>query len=185
MDPSWKSIKMEPLPFSTEGHTQPSEQLPLFEEPPRDEADKLSSPRSDDSTLPRATCFFCGRHVDPKSDTTYAEVRSWISGPKKDSAVLRQYTGRYADNDCISLLRAGMHPSQKTLEETADATPSAAFAEFELFPTRSPEWEAGFQDGFSGSDPRLNQNDEYSEGYSDGVNAVKNLTRMTIVPIPE
>lgn len=159
---------MEPLPFSTEGDTQPSVQLPLFEEPPRDEADKLSSPRSDNPVLPASTCTFCGRTVDPKSDTTYAEVRSWVSGPKKDSAVLRDYTGLYADGDCISLLRSGLHPTQKTLEETANAAPVSETAEYTLVPERSENWHRGYLDGLHDNNLGLSEDEDYNQGFLEG-----------------
>lgn len=157
---------MDMLPSLTETDLTPSVQLPLFEEP-SDEAHVLSSASEDNTVLPAAQCYFCGRGVDPRSDSTYAEVRSWVSGPKKDSAVLRQYTGLYADSDCISLLRAGMHPSQKTLEETSSADPTSERAEFELAPDRSDNWQKGFRDGVIGTRSDIEEEDYY-EGYSEG-----------------
>lgn len=159
---------MDQLPSLTEDDTQPSVELPLFEEPPVDETHKLSSPRPDDSTLScAAVCHFCGKGVDPKSDTTYAEVRSWVSGPKKDSAVLRQYTGLYADGGCISLLRSGLHPLQKTLEETVGQKPVSELVVTPLVTDRSDQWNEGFSDGFDGKGFRIDGED-YVDGYEAG-----------------
>lgn len=160
---------MDQLPSLTEEDTQPSVELPLFEEPQIDEAHELSSPRTDDSTPSDSTvCHFCRRPVDPKSASTYAEVRSWISGPKKDSAVLRQYTGLYADSECISLLRSGLHPLQKTLEETAQQKPVSELVIAPLATDRSEQWNKGFADGFAGKSAAMND-EEYEEGYFAGI----------------
>ena len=149
----------------------PSFQLALFEEP-SDEANKLPSPQADDSaSLLTATCTFCGRPVDPKSDTTYAEVRSWVYGAKKDHAVLRQYTGLYADSNCISLLRSGHHPSQRTLDETANDPPVADTLNETLATDRSPEWLAGFSAGISGTrvdHTAILESEDYLDGYTEG-----------------
>lgn len=148
--------------------TDPSIQLALFEEP-SDEANKLPSPQADNSaSLFTATCSFCGRPVDPKSDTTYAEVRSWVYGAKKDHAVLRQYTGLYADGNCISLLRSGHHPSQRTLDETADDPPVADLLNETLATDRSPEWLEGFADGVAGKSSRVTDSEDYEDGFLEG-----------------
>lgn len=149
----------------------PSVQLALFEEP-SDEANKLPSPQADDSaSLLTATCTFCGRPVDPKSDTTYAEVRSWVYGAKKDHAVLRQYTGLHADSRCISLLRSGHHPSQRTLDETA-CDPQVADRLTEALATdRSFSWLRGFAEGMAGDDSDstgATDPDDYLDGYAEG-----------------
>lgn len=152
-------------PTSSEG---PSVQLVLFEEP-SDEANKLASPHADDSaSLLTATCSFCGRPVDPKSDTTYAEVRSWVYGAKKDHAVLRQYTGLHADSHCISLLRAGHHPSQKTLDESIHEPDFADRLTQTLGTDRSPEWLEGFTDAIAGKTRAVVDSDDYYEGFFEG-----------------
>ena len=146
----------------------PTAQLALFEEP-SDEAHKLSSPHTDDSaSLLTATCSFCGRPVDPKSDTTYAEVRSWVYGAKKDHAILRQYTGLYADSHCISLLRSGHHPSQKTLDETAEEPAVTNRLDEALATDRSPEWLLGFGHGVSGHSADFPDDADYQDGYLEG-----------------
>ena len=159
-------------PSSTKNEDEdPSVQLALFEEP-SDEAHQLSSPQADDSaSLLTTTCSFCGKPVDPKSDTTYAEVRSWVYGAKKDHAVLRQYTGSFADSHCISLLRSGHHPSQKTLDETATEAPVADRLTQALATDRSFSWLRGFAEGMAGddSDPTgATDPEDYLDGYADG-----------------
>ncbi len=146
----------------------PSVQLALFEEP-SDEAHQLSSPHADDSaSLLTATCAFCGRPVDPKSDTTHAEVRSWVYGAKKDHAVLRDYTGRYADSHCISLLRSGHHPSQKTLDETIREPDIADRLTQTLGTDRSAEWLEGFADAIAGKTRAVVDSDDYYDGFTEG-----------------
>lgn len=147
---------------------EPSVQLALFEEP-SDEAHTLSSPHADDSaSLLTTTCTFCGKPVDPRSDTTHAEVRSWVYGAKKDHAVLRQYTGLYADGNCIALLRSGHHPSQKTLNETAEESPVADRLTETLATDRSSEWLEGFTDAIAGKNSRMTDNEDYEDGFIEG-----------------
>jgi hypothetical protein len=146
----------------------PPVQQALFEEQ-NDEAHQLPSPHADNSaSLFTITCSFCGKPVDPESDTTYAEVRSWIHGAKKDRAVLRKYTGLYADSHCISLLRSGHHPSQKTLDETAEDSPVADRLNEALATDRHPEWLEGFADGIAGKSSRITDSEEYEDGYLEG-----------------
>lgn len=159
---------METSPSSTNNEEEPSVQLALFEEP-SDEAHTLPSPHADDSaSLLTTTCAFCGKPVDPKSDTTHAEVRSWVYGAKKDHAVLRQYTGLYADSNCISLLRSGHHPSQKTLNETAEESPVADRLTKALATDRSPEWLEGFADGIAGKNSLMTDSEDYEDGFLEG-----------------
>lgn len=161
---------MEMSPFSTTEDVDASEQTALFEET-ANESDKVRSPgENDQAILLTTTCHFCGRPVDPKHESTYAEVRTWVHGAKKDSSVLRSYTGLYADSGCIAMLRAGHHPMQKTLEETL-AEPAVSDRRFEALATdRSFEWLRGFTDGLSGSqtDDLISQLDDYKEGYIEG-----------------
>lgn len=161
---------MEPSPFLTTEADTESEQTALFEEP-ANESDKIRPLEQDDqASLLTTTCHFCGRPVDPKHESTYAEVRTWVHGAKKDSSVLRSYTGLYADSGCIAMLRAGHHPMQKTLEETL-AEPAQSDRRFEALATdRSFEWLRGFADGLSGSpsDDLIAEMDDYKEGFLEG-----------------
>lgn len=64
-------------------------------------------------------CPFCMKGFtvneikDP--DATYREVSSWVTGPKSDSPVMRDSTGRRAHTDCIKRLQDGIAPDQEKL----------------------------------------------------------------------
>lgn len=66
-------------------------------------------------------CAFCRRYVDAQDESTYFETVSWVHGKKKDSSVLRKYTGRKACSDCIALLRSGIDPRNEDLLGSLDA----------------------------------------------------------------
>ena len=64
-------------------------------------------------------CAFCTRAItaaeldDP--DATYREVRSWVTGPKSQSPVLREQTGYIAHVSCVMNQVAGQAADQETL----------------------------------------------------------------------
>lgn len=65
-------------------------------------------------------CPFCTRtgpdtSGDPES--FYTEVRSWVTGPKLQSPVLREKTGRVAHRECIENLVKGQAADQPTFDE--------------------------------------------------------------------
>lgn len=161
---------MEQSPFSTDDEDAlASEQLALFEEPANESNLSASSDSDDQASLLTATCNFCGRPVDPKHESTYAEVRTWVHGPKKDSSVLRQYTGLYADSGCVALLRAGHHPMQKTLDETNAEPAISDRITHTLATDRSPEWLRGFTAGNSGAGHDSAEKDpDFLEGFEEG-----------------
>jgi hypothetical protein len=119
-----------------------------------------------------STCTHCGRGINPDDESTFKEIRSWVYGAKKDSAVLRTYTGRQACSDCISNLRSGIAPDQPNLNALLDATPEERTTE-SIYTDRSPAYIAGFAAGIAGKvkNTRSTTNlakKEYMEGFEDG-----------------
>lgn len=61
-------------------------------------------------------CYFC--HGDftaeelDNPDLTYREVSSWVTGPKLQSPVLREQTGRIAHVKCVHKIVEGVAPDQ-------------------------------------------------------------------------
>lgn len=60
-------------------------------------------------------CFFCKNELDADDPTTYRQVESWVTGPKLDSPVLREQTGRLAHKTCIENIMRGQAPDQPGL----------------------------------------------------------------------
>jgi hypothetical protein len=61
-------------------------------------------------------CYFgCGKMVRNGDDTAYTEVSSWVHGPKRDGATLREETGRRAHAECIEKAKAGQPTDQMEL----------------------------------------------------------------------
>lgn len=93
---------------------------------------------------------------------------------------MREYTGVYADSDCINLLRSGLHPSQKTLDETASAEPTSETIGELLIVSRSTHWLEGFSDGLNGRSAGVRANDdddtEYTDGFVAGVECKEKYT---------
>ncbi len=175
---------MEPSPFSTDEDVTASKQSALFEEP-ANESNVLPSSNADDQAgLLTTTCSFCGRPVDPKHESTYAEIRTWVHGAKKDSSVLRQYTGLYADSGCIAMLRAGHHPMQKTLEETINEDPVSDRVTNSLATDRSPDFLKGFSLGVAGArhDNLDSESFDFQDGYEEGHSAF--IMKMSSTHLP-
>jgi hypothetical protein len=107
--------------------------------------------------------------------TTYLEVRAWVRGAKKDSAVLRQYTGRIACGDCIAKLRAGISPHAQDFEAALDAPafPAPVNPNGAIFTDVSRDYRTGHDDGYAGRpfEPEnyiLESVDECRNGWVDG-----------------
>ena len=60
-------------------------------------------------------CPFCHASVDKHDPTTWHLVRGWVTGTKKDSMTMREYTGLYAHNACIKKVKTGQAPDQPSL----------------------------------------------------------------------
>lgn len=137
-----------------EAKTDPGEdtyQPALFSEEVASDKENITSQVASDSPAldSGSSCTYCGRRVDTDDDATHKEVRTWVSGPKKDSAVLRTYTGRYACGDCVSKLRAGIAPDQPELEALLDTTPTTSNVG-EILTDRSLAYNSGYSDGLEG-----------------------------------
>lgn len=65
-----------------------------------------------------STCALCGNPVNMENDENYRQVTSWVTGPKLDSPVLREQSGRVAHKKCIDHLVHGQAPDQPELEFT-------------------------------------------------------------------
>lgn len=61
--------------------------------------------------MPQA-CFFCFKEISSEElddpDLTYREVRSWVTGHKSQSPVLREQTGNIAHLECVQKLVNGI-----------------------------------------------------------------------------
>jgi hypothetical protein len=155
----------------------PTEEVPLFESPAtggQDEKD-LSRESGGNVTVGQHHCSICFRRVSMDDPTTYLEVRAWVRGAKKDSAVLRQYTGLVACGDCIAKLRAGVSPHAQDFEAALDAPafPALVDPNAAIFTDVSPDYRTGHDDGYAGrpSEPGkyiLDSMDEYRNGWVDG-----------------
>jgi len=62
-----------------------------------------------------SNCAFCHKPVEADDPTVHREVISWVSGPKLDSPVLREQTGRLACESCIHKLKLGQAVDQEPL----------------------------------------------------------------------
>lgn len=60
-------------------------------------------------------CRFCDKRLEVDDPTIYREVKSWVTGPKLDSPVLREQTGGLACRACIKKLVAGQAVDQEPL----------------------------------------------------------------------
>jgi len=64
-------------------------------------------------------CCLCFEVLTPEEvddpDATYREVSSWVTGPKSQSPVLREQTGKIAHAKCINKVIDGQSPDQEPL----------------------------------------------------------------------
>ena len=64
-------------------------------------------------------CALCFGTIDPAQiddpEAIYREVTSWVHGPKLQSPVLREQTGKLAHKDCIDKLLNGQAPDQERI----------------------------------------------------------------------
>jgi hypothetical protein len=123
------------------------------------------------------SCHYCKRPVDTGDDSTAFEVVSWVRGKKKDSYSLREYSGRVAHGSCIENLKAGIAPTQATLDDALDA------------PKEPPEkleykaqvmYETGYDHGLEGRGPYSHSgmyHDDYMSGWNNGA-AQKEVNRL-------
>jgi len=66
------------------------------------------------TTCPMCLKGFSGEELkDP--DRTYFEVTSWVTGPKKQSPVMRQASGRVAHRSCIEKILDNVAPDQEPI----------------------------------------------------------------------
>lgn len=165
----------------------PGEAQQLFEVGTDEEENLEASNSEDDSEVNTSnSCDFCGQYADPKDPSTFSEVRTWVGGSKKDSAVLRVYTGRSAHRDCIELERRGIGANQQNLDELLNETPQRADVPDDIFTDKSIEWRTGFRHGREGSaiDPPVgeSQRADYEDGYHAGVDSSRYEFRGTGAP---
>lgn len=154
-----------------------TEQNALFE-PPADGAsgaENLPSKDPSDVTESQRHCTFCRRRISLDDPTTHSEVTAWVRGPKKDSSVLREYTGRNACGDCITKLRAGISPDAKDFETLLSEEPEKSSVEVHIFTDRSPGYIKGYGDGRTNTVPfpdvDSSEVTDYYLGWSDGADA--------------
>lgn len=64
-------------------------------------------------------CAACGERISASDlddpDSIYVEVKSWVTGPKLQSPVLRERTGQLAHKDCIIKMLDGEAPDQQPI----------------------------------------------------------------------
>lgn len=61
-------------------------------------------------------CKLCDKEItEEQRPDAYEEITAWVSGPKKDGAVLRTHTGNNAHAECIQAEMAGVTPGQASL----------------------------------------------------------------------
>lgn len=152
-------------------------QLELFAVRPEseevDDATDRTSVEPDAGSLAdgsNSSCFFCHKRLDPGAESTCLEIRSWVRGPKKDSAVLRTYTGKGAHDTCVNKLRAGIDPNHRELLESVD-DPDSSEESAETIPTdRSDGYRAGHAAASSGGLAKLppDASADFAEGFRDG-----------------
>lgn len=117
------------------------------------------------------SCAYCGKYVDPSDESTYSQITSWVSGKKKDSAILRTYTGRYACKYCIELQRAGLGPDQAEVFGLLDEpVVSRADDDVDLFTDETKDYKAGYAAGLVGENVISFEfvSDDFRRGYVAG-----------------
>lgn len=156
-------------------------EVPLFESPATGGQDEkeLQSEDPTDAGGSQRHCSFCSRRVSVDDPTAYSQITSWVRGPKKDSPVLREYTGLVACGNCIAKLRAGVSPTSPDFEEALDAPAEPVRADYDgsIFTDQSESYLNGHSIGYSGMDLDPSYYDglthqemqEFRDGWLDGV----------------
>ncbi len=62
-----------------------------------------------------ADCVACDLPVDLDADDTHYETTVWVKGPKRDGAVLREYTGRFMHGECVIMITNGVAPGTEPM----------------------------------------------------------------------
>lgn len=57
-------------------------------------------------------CLYCGGPVNPHDVSARTQVTGWVHGPKKDSLAMREPTGKYAHQHCVTKAAAGQPTDQ-------------------------------------------------------------------------
>jgi hypothetical protein len=97
-------------------------QLSLF----GDEGVAEDSPQdtgSEDKPVGPENCAFCKARIDRDDSSTYHEVITWLRGPRRDSNLARNYTGRKAHRPCLLAVVQGRAASEIPLDEAAESKP--------------------------------------------------------------
>lgn len=160
-------------------------EVPMFESPATGGQDEKELQGKDptDAGGSQRHCSFCSGRISVDDPTTYSQITSWVRGPKKDSPVLREYTGLVACGNCIAKLRAGVSPTSSDFEEALDAPAEPVHADYDgsIFTDQSEFYLRGHSVGYSGMDldPECytgltyGQMDEYRNGWLDGAAKVE------------
>lgn len=153
--------------------SEKTEAVPLFESPANEATDEKNVPSKDSGDAAESSnhCSFCGRRVSLDDPTTHSEVISWIRGPRKDSSVLRKYTGSHACGDCISRIRSGLSPKEVDFETALASEREVPHPSDEsIFTDRSYDWSQGYRFARAGNptSPVLEENAEFMEGFQSG-----------------
>lgn len=156
-----------------------TETVPLFESPGIEAgiAKDVSSQSGGDAPVGQHYCSICLRRVSLDDPTTHSEIRAWVRGTKKDSAVLRQYTGNLACGDCIARIRAGVGANTPDFETALDSiAPAPQDNRGAIFTDMSAAYRTGYDDGLHGRPSECfayvldeDGEDEYRTGWSDGL----------------
>jgi len=62
-------------------------------------------------------CSFCRKLVDRTDETAYEQITTWVQRPQMHGAVIREYTGRLAHEECIKKARDHIAADQQSLLE--------------------------------------------------------------------
>lgn len=174
-----KSSELGPSQILQEATEVSTEQGTLFGEDVARGEKNLEGENSTDNKELGATshssgCYFCGASAEADDPTSYEEVTSWVRGKKKDSSVLRVYTGRRACKECIDKLRVGIAPDQVGVVEALDAAGAFRTGEYDLITDRSAAYLNGFSAGRNGEafiekyHLLSDEYRDYREGYDEG-----------------
>lgn len=115
-------------------------------------------------------CEFCGSILDEDKNPAdiYYNITAWVRGPKKDGAVLRDYTGQTACVICIRAFQAGQPAGSPTLFDEQVAPINTVEPEITEYVNSSTEYDAGFEAGFRGDELVTEKSRLYMSGYDAG-----------------